>query len=219
MIVSIPILILQHRKQKNTIYYFVCLIGAFLLFNLYLKWQPWNSRLQLPLFILWSALIGLSLSQIRADRIGSLVIMILLLGALPCLLYNQFRPIIGQESIMATSRTELYFKHRPSLAEPYISSAQYLAKSQCSVIGLVLGKDDWEYPFWVLLGEDGRRTVRLEHVKVTNISKVKYNEYPFNAFTPCSIIVVSDNPPNKVRFGDVTYIRKWFSNPVSIFMQ
>jgi len=219
IIVSIPILLLQQRMKKDTLYYFVCLIGAFILFSLYLKWQPWNSRLHLPLFILWSPLIGLSLYQIRAHRIANLCIVILILGALPWLLNNKTRPIIGQESIMATSRTELYFRNRPSLAEPYIRSVQFLSNMQCSDIGLVLGGDDWEYPFWVLLGKDGKQTVRLEHVNVTNISQVKSNEYPFNAFTPCAVIVVSDNPPNEVHIGDVTYLRKWLSNPVSVFMQ
>lgn len=219
ILVSIPILILQHRKKKDTIYYFVCLVVAFILFCLYLKWQPWNSRLHLPLFILWSSLIGLLLSQIRIHWIADLCIVVLLIGALPYLLDNNSRPIIGQESIMVTSRTKLYFNNRPSLAEPYIGSVKFLSNTQCSDIGLVLGGDDWEYPFWVLLGEDGKRTVRLEHVNVTNISQVISSEYPFNNFTPCAVIVVINNPANEVRIGDVTYFRKWSSNPVSVFMQ
>lgn len=219
IIVSIPILILQQRKKKDAIYYLTCLVGAFILFCLYLKWQPWHSRLQLPLFILWSSLIGSSLSQIRVHSIVNLYIVILLLGTCPYLLNNASRPIIGQKSIMVSSRNELYFENHPSLAEPYISSVKYLSNSKCSNIGLVLGGDDWEYPFGVLLGEDSRRKVRLEHVNVTNISRVKYNEYPFNAFTPCAVIVVSDNPPNEVRIGDIIYLPKCLSNHVSVFMQ
>ena len=106
-----------------------------------------------------------------------------------------------------------------SLTEPYISSAQFVLKSQCSDIGLVLGGDDWEYPFWVLLHENDKRTIRIEHVNVANISQVKSNEYPYNTFTPCAVIVVSENLPNEVHIGDVTYLRKWVSNPVSVFMQ
>ena len=120
---------------------------------------------------------------------------------------------------MAASRTELYFRVRPSLAEPYFSAAQFLSNTKCSDIGLVLGGDDWEYPFWVLLSRDGKRTVRLEHVNVTNISQVKSNQYPFNAFTPCAIIVISDNPPTEVHIGAAAYLRRWLSTPVNVFMQ
>lgn len=215
----IPMIVLQQRKQKDSIYYLVCLVGAFILFSLCLKWQPWNSRLHLPLFILWSSLIGLSFSKIRFHNVANSCIAILLLGALPYVLKNQSRPIIGQESIMATSRTELYFSNRPSLFEPYISSAQFVLKSQCSDVGLVLGINDWEYPFWVLLHENDKRTIRIEHVNVANISQMKSNEYPFNAFTPCAIIVVSNNLPNEVNIGNAIYLRKMLSNPISVFMQ
>jgi 4-amino-4-deoxy-L-arabinose transferase-like glycosyltransferase len=219
IISTIPIIVLQQRKQKDSIYYLVSLVGAFILLSLCLKWQPWNSRLHLPLFILWSSLIGLSLSKIKLHYVANLFITILLLAALPYVLKNQSRPIIGQDSILATSRTELYFKNRSSLTKPYINSVQFVLKSQCSDIGLILGDDDWEYPFFVLLHENNNRTIRIEHVNVTNISQVKSNEYPFNVFTPCAIIVVSNNLPNEVNIDDVIYLRKMFSDPIGVFMQ
>ncbi len=92
IMVSISILVLQQQK-KDTIYYFVCLAGAFILFSLYPKWQPWHSRLHLPLFILWSSLVGLMLSQLRIQWIANLCIVILLVGALPYVLNNSTRPI------------------------------------------------------------------------------------------------------------------------------
>ena len=220
--VSIPILMLQQHKKKDTGYYFVCLVGAFVLFCLYLKWQPWHSRLHLPLFLLWSPLIGLLLSQVRGRRIAESAIVILLLGALPWVVFNRSRSIVSildQESIMTTDRTELYFRNLPSLHEPYVRAAQFLQNSQCLNVGLVLGGNDWEYPFWPLLNGDSNRTVRLEHMNVTNISQVKYNEYPFDTFIPCAIIIVNANPPNNIRMGDVTYLPKWWFNPVSVFMQ
>ena len=219
IIVSIPILVMEAHKKRDIIYYLICLVGGFIFFCLVLKWQPWNSRLHLPLFILWCPLIGLSLSQIRFHWVVNLGLTFLLLGTLPYLLYNYSRPIMGQGNILTTSRTELYFVVRPSLAEPYFGSAEFLSNTQCSDIGLVLGGNDWEYPFWVLLNEDGKRTVRLEHVNVTNISQGKSNRYPIFAFTPCAVIVVSDNPPTEVHVGEAAYLRRWLSTPVSVFMQ
>ncbi len=218
IILATLILILQQRRRRDNLYYFVCLAAAFLLFCLYLKWQLWGSRLQLPLFILFSPLIGSLLSQLRFHKIVNFSIVILLLGAIPYLVNNHSRPIIGQANIITTSRINLYFKNRASLSQPYIDSAQFLSQTQCSNIGLILGPDDWEYPFWVLLGQNGKQTFRLEHVGVTNISRIKYKDYPFNAFTPCAVIVVNSRPPDKFQVGDVSYLKKWFSNPVGVFL-
>jgi hypothetical protein len=219
IIVSIPLLILQRREDRDPVYWFVCLTAAFILFSLYLRWQPWNSRLQLPLFILWSPLMGLLLSRIRAQWIANLCIVLLLSAAIPYLLYNSNRPMMGRQSILLTSRTKLYFRHRPSLYQPYLRSVRFLSNSQCSEIGLMLARDDWEYPFWVLLGEDSKRALHIEHVNVTNVSQIKYEEYPFNVFTPCAVIVVGDNPPNEVHVGQVTYLLEWLSAPIGVFMQ
>jgi len=105
------------------------------------------------------------------------------------------------------------------MAGPYIGATQFLSNTQCSDVGLILPVDNYEYPFWVLLGEPDGRAVRIEHVNVTNISGLISNEYPFNTFRPCSVIVVSDGPPNEVHFGDVTYLQEWWSDPVGVFMQ
>lgn len=216
---SIIMIILQRRTQKDAVYYFVCLIGAFLLFCLFLKWQPWNSRLHLPLFVLWSPLIGLSLSKIRLHQVANLCVVTLIVGALPFLLINQSRPIIGQESILAHSRTDLYFRNLPSLIEPYKNSTRFVLKAQCSDIGLVVGIDDWEYPFWVLLQENYNRTIRIEHVNVENISQIKSLANPFNTFTPCAIFVLSNDLPNEINIRDVSYLRKMIFNSIGVFMK
>ena len=82
----------------------------------------------------------------------------------------------------------------------------------------MMGQDDWEYPFWVALGNEGGQTLRIEHINVTNVSNVKYDKDPFNVFSPCAVIVVSANPPGDVNFRGSNYLQKWFSNPVSVFM-
>ncbi len=215
---SIPFLLFQQRKNRDAGLYLVCLLCALVLFCLYLKWQPFHSRLHLPLFVLGSPAIGLWLSRVRARRVANLAVAILIVGATPWVVYNSSRPLVGEKSIPSRDRIEQYFTNRPSLYEPYVRSAQFLQHSQCQDIGLILGADDWEYPFWVLLGENDKK-VRLEHVNVANISRVKYDEYPYSSFTPCAVVVVSPDPPNDVHIGDVTYAREWSSIPVGVFMR
>jgi hypothetical protein len=103
------------------------------------------------------------------------------------------------------------------MLEPYMSSAQFLSGTKCTEIGLLFSGDDWEYPFWFLLQSD-KQKIHIEHVNVTNISQVKAHEFPFNTFTPCAIIVVSNKPPEQVHINEIVYSQKMFSKPVSVFM-
>ena len=217
--VCIPFLLLQRRDTKDTSYYSLCVLAAFLLFSVYLKWQPWNSRLQLPLFVLWSPVIGLFLSEIRHRIIAGLVMLVLIVGAVPWVVHNSARPLIGERSVLAVERDQQYFTNRPSLYAPYLRATEFISSSQCSQVGLMIGGDDWEYPFWALLGEHAGRKIRLEHVTVANISEAEYNSDPFRDFDPCAVIVVSREKSNEVRVGNNSYLRASFADPVGVFVR
>jgi hypothetical protein len=150
--------------------------------------------------------------------IANFCIAVLLLMALPFLLRNESRPIISQESILTSGRTKLYFKNYPSLIGPYTRSIKYISKHRCADVGLILGGDDWEYPFWVLRNDSTPQPIRIEHVNVKNIS-AKYNTYPFNAFSPCAVIIVNNDLPNEIKIGNIIYLQKMISNPIGVYMQ
>jgi hypothetical protein len=206
-------------KQKNIACFLACLMGGTVFFSLYLKWQPWNSRLHLPLFILWAPITGTLFSQIGNSRITHLCSVILLLGALPYLLNNQSRPLTGEDSILIADRTQMYFRNRPLLTQPYIDTMQYILENRCSEIGLVLEEGDWEYPLWVLKEQGHTQTIRIEHVHVANASQVKSSEHPYDAFAPCAVIVLGSLSPEKLQVSNVTFLRKMISPPVSVYMQ
>jgi hypothetical protein len=212
-------LIASQRPRKEIVYYLICLVGAFLLFSLYLRWQPWHSRLHLPLFVLWSPLLGLAISQIKSGTIVNLSMVILSLASLPFAVKNVSHPILGKKSILTTSRVELFFINRPALKEPYLRAVEVIVESHCSKIGLILPGGGFEYPLWALLPEKDRRTTRFEHVNITNISQAKSNEYPYNIFIPCAVVVVDNNQTDEVQVGDRIYVQKMVMSPVGIFMQ
>ena len=219
ILACLPVLFLRRRNNNDSRYYSACLLAAFLLFSIYLKWQPWHSRLQLSLFVLWSPVIGLLLSEIHYRRLANGIMVILIAGAIPWLVYNSSRPLIGDRNIFATSRDRQYFANRPALFDAYDRSAQFLSTSGCSAIGLVSGGDDWEYPLWVLLHEHETHQFRLEHVNVRNISRTESAKDPFRTFAPCTVIVIGGPPSTEMSVGTSTYSRKSLSDPVGVFVR
>ena len=204
------------RDLKAGIYIFSILL-AFLLFSVYLKWQPWNSRLHLPLFILCAPFIGLIISRTRDTKIAIICMALLIVLALPWVFLNSSRPILGKNSIFTKSRTEQYFVNRPLLFAPYFESAQILSDLHCSDIGLVVGIKDYEYPLWILLRENTSEIFRIEHVNVTNISQWLYSRNYLDKLNKCALFTLNSYPTKTISIGDIVYSRMWSSAPVNLY--
>ncbi len=167
--------------------YSVSVTGAFLLFCLYLRWQPWHSRLHLPFFVLWSPFIGVVLSNIPKHKIINSVFVFIIFASLSYVFFSNARPLLRGKNIFNTTRIDQYFKTRPEIKETYMRMSKAVNDSGCSNVGLSLGVDDWEYPFWVLL-QRHNRNFRIEHVNVDNVSQKKAATPAFETFSPCYII-------------------------------
>ena len=215
--IAIILYVFQRPREREAGLYIFSLTLAFLLFSVYLKWQPWNSRLHLPLFILCAPFIGLIISRTRDNKIANLCMALLIVVALPWVFLNSSRPILGKNSIFTTSRIEQYFINRPSLLSPYLESAQILSDLHCSDIGLVIGIKDWEYPLWILLRENTGEIVRIEHVNVTNISQWLYSGNYHDKFNKCAIFTLNPDPTDTVSIGGMVYSREWSSDSVNLY--
>lgn len=211
------------RKQRYVFAYFVTVISTFLLFCYVIKWQAWNSRLHLPFFILISPFIGLVLAEIKKQKLASALLTLLLCSSLTWVFFNRYRPIIGSNSILQTSRTEQYFSNRPYLKNTYIQAVEFLNANKCSNVGLLLGNDPWEYPFWVL-AQQNQDTVKFQHINVTNISAKKSLEQPFQSFAPCGILAMQTKKSKlekreNILFQDKNYTKVWDSADVGVFLK
>jgi hypothetical protein len=199
-------------RDRKTGFYLASLIAGFLLFCLLLKWQMWNSRLHLPLFILASPIVGLTLAALRTQRLVYVVTFLLIMGSLPYILWNRSRPILMPGNLLNTPRFQQYFFPRPDLFKAYSRVGRLVSAETCQEIGLILGIDSWEYPLWVALQQEVSPSIHIQHVNVTNISR----NQPEDGSTPCLIITDRDLS-EEVRVDGQDYQRFWRSSVLYMY--
>ena len=229
-------LLLASRQQRGagdlTIYATV-LIAAFLIFCLYLKWEPWNSRRHLPLFVLWSPLISVVLLRRTSYKIALSLTVLLIAASTLHVFRNEIRPLVGvgpNSTVLNTSRVDRLLLRHTGVRDHYFAAARFVETLRCSNVGLLIGDYDLEYPFWVLLPKTNGQRLRIEHVNVTNISAVKSAVNPFAGFSPCAVILVDADRTSFVAVKgnytqawassqELVYMQVWSSGPVRVFIK
>jgi len=176
-----------------------------------LKWQPWNSRLHLPFFVLAAPLVGATIAAQLSTIKVNLLNWILIFSGLPFAFYNMTRPLVASldlqtlrqnklkltsKNIWNTPRSSMYFLFRPDIESDYRQIAAALIANLdatgCREIGLVLGEDDWEYPLHVLSRRNESFAFRFEHIEVRNPSGALSGSFAFRDFHPCAIVATAE---------------------------
>jgi Dolichyl-phosphate-mannose-protein mannosyltransferase len=199
-VISFVAALWSFRTNRLASAYSVCLAGAFLLFCGYLKWEPWVSRLHLPLFVAAAPVGGLVFSRDGVRRVGYVVAILLLVVGIFYATENEARPLIAEQSILRQSRTSLYFAVKPEHLEPFLAAAAEVVRGNPSRIGLITGVDDWEYPLRVLVRGRQGAAVSFEHVHVRNESRNCPPELT-PAIPPDKIVVIGAFQPESVPPG------------------
>jgi hypothetical protein len=173
-----------------------------------LRWGPWHARLHLPLFVLAAAVAGAVWERLPAWAQAGAALA--LLGwAVPFLLLNNTRPLLGPDSVVTARRGEVYFRRRPDLQADYDGARDVLRAQGLARAALLVGGNDWEYPFWALL-----RGCRLELVGVGNRSAALAKPGPTEP--PPALITTLDAPP-VLTVDKGVYRRVWTSPHVRVY--
>ena len=221
----------RHRDARDLTAYAIALIVAFFIFCAYLKWNPWNSRLQLPLFVLWSPVISLALLRRTNYKIALAIVVLLISASTLYVFRNEIRPLIGvgpNSTVLNTNRIDRLLLRHTGIRDQYRRASHFVETLRCSDVGLLIGEYDLEYPFWVLLPKTNGQQLRIEHIDVTNSSAVKSAVNPFAGFSPCAVIVVDADYTSLVaEKGNYTqawaesqarlYTQVWSSPPLRVF--
>ena len=154
LIISIFIFLKTSNRTTNiTKLLFGLIIIELVLFNLLLKWQPWHTRLTIPVFFiafLFLASLIKDLNLLNKTRIYFLVITLSIYGFILVLL-NPTRPFITNSYTsqikVEDNRFKKYCSNYLALEKDYKLAIQFI-KEHPKETSLELGGDMWEYLFY-----------------------------------------------------------------------
>lgn len=208
------------RCDRTLLIYGMAIVAGFVLFAFYLKWHPWMSRLHLPLFVAMGPFAAVILVRLLSAKGAAVVAGLLLLLALPWMLFCQQRPVLAQETIFNATREHLYFKTpHQNYEAAFLAGRDFLRTENISQVGLIAGNSSWEYMWWVLLS-DNNHSVRIEHVNVTDPSNRLYEAEPFRNFHPQALVLLDQQTSSdQITVGSATFSKCWTNEAVTIYLE
>lgn len=141
----------------------LALFGGFCLLCFFLRWQPWNTRYHLPLFVIGAPVVGVAFSCIFSQRVLNVLSIGLIVCALPLVVYNATRPLVGRSSILTTSQLTHRFRSAPAHEAPYLKATSIIREQSPPSLGMMV--QYCEYPLWSLLQEPHAGEIKLVHVR------------------------------------------------------
>jgi hypothetical protein len=163
----------SHKSHnKNVLYYLISTLLSYLIFAFLLKWQPWQTRLDLPFFMMFIPLITITLDKINIKYIQeSIILLIFITSILIPLFLNPQKSIFGDNSIFLRSNQDYIFKSEEALIITNILQ-EYKVKN----IALLMTDDSLEWQYWYYNKDKNFNYIYFSHLltKTNNYNKDYY---------------------------------------------
>jgi hypothetical protein len=232
--ISIVIVItdLGRKGPRPPIWYGLAIVAGFVAVSAVLLWNPFESRYHLALFVVGSALVGLTIERRFSWRLAALVGAACFVCGLGFACFNQMRALIplgamapwGHVVSIYQPRQLGYFadKHE-EVAESYIAAAKAINQLSCKMVAIDSYVPDpaiyhapaslWVYPLFAMINGDGqRRTMWYTGVinKTTRYSAVNAQR------VPCAVVCLdcANNPEKWKEYSGLNAQPAAFSNIV-----
>jgi hypothetical protein len=166
-----------------TKWFALSLVMGFVLLNFTVRWQVWGTHVQLPLFVLWTPIVALMLSQVRQPDISRMAALLAVSLSFIWIYQNQMRPLSGLINGSMPPRNEQYFQYAKVYYPDFNSMTELIAGTGCDRVGLNISSLALEYPLWIMLREKGFDGV-IHHIDVPNETRA----FEDASFVPCAII-------------------------------
>jgi hypothetical protein len=164
-LVIIAFILFPHKKSNI---YALLVIASWCIFAYCIPWQPWITRLQLPLFALSAPVFSMAFE--KRDRLRKASVLLLISFAILPLMLNRTRPILpipritSAKTIWNTSRDDLVFIDRHSDGT-YSDACAAVVQANTQNLGIIIGADSWEYPLWHYIRKNSDHKIAITHVK------------------------------------------------------
>jgi hypothetical protein len=191
----------KKMEQRRVLLLFgSALIVGFLLFSVGVKWSPWHSRLLLPLYVAGCVFAGCVLTHIPR-KLSAALMVVLLVYALPYVVMNPNKFLLGDENIFVTPRDVNYFRGAPNIYTAYATARDFFDKNHASTVGVVADDISWsEYPLWIMLTHGFSKPATVE-----GLSASEWKDY--NRQTPDALISFGRRSPETISIPAMTYRR------------
>lgn len=184
-------------RNKTEMIIVAVLVAQILLFTGYLKWQPWHTRLHIPIFIL--SIIPITLACQKTKWFKGMVWVstpLLLYSFMFYFLYNNLRPIqnnpIYTKNVrIDDNRFKKYFANQLHLYPEYKAILEELYDSNPKKVGLKMM--DWEYPLFNAYYYDHLQLIAIDVNNNTGSLSQKNNDI--------DLIVSTSNSPEIIYNG------------------
>jgi 4-amino-4-deoxy-L-arabinose transferase-like glycosyltransferase len=182
-------------RDIGPVLYPLALGCGFVAFCAYLKWQPYETRLFLPLLVAGAPMVGAALDRSLRPMVQVLLCVFLLSTARRPALENWLRPLEGPRSVLHVPRDDQYFSDMQSLSnvQAYRRTVQLLTPEGCQRIGIDSTDLALEYPLMALLREQKPQSLFV-HTGVQNASS-RYAPPVDGA--PCAVVCLDCAPDAK----------------------
>lgn len=195
-IICFVISIVTHNKkniEKNCILLFI--VMSILLLHFVVAWQPFITRLTLPIYIVMMVFAGVSINNITYMNwykpLSTIIGVYMLYMSYVYTIYSSSKIIDKNIADVIAKREDFYFINRNAIINNYKEICHTIIKSNKRKIGLVLEGDTWEYPIWkILKNQDYNFEMRHIHIKDSNNRTINIKEDNFN---PDIILFIKDN--------------------------
>ena len=201
VLLAFPLLLwrIGDPERRATLTYAACVLFGALLFSGVLRWQPWGTRLQLPLLLLAMPVVAMVAHRLRAAApVAAVIALAATAQAAPHLLANTMKPLVDWSVDPAdpSPAAGTMLANRPSQADSLAALGGFLRELDAPNIGLLLYLDEYELPLLLRLPAGAR----AEHVGVTN--ETARFPRPRGAFTPDVIVASRERgQPDPIRPG------------------
>ena len=178
-------------RRDDTRWYLACVLLGALIFSAYLKWQPWGSRFQLPLFVVAAGGVAVVADRLNRRNARRVLSGMLALSAVPALLIHADHQLIGSHSIFRTPYERRFFKF-DTMIPAYTKGVDLAAARGCRNIGVI--SNSFESPLWRLLHNRFGDDFRVEQVYVANPTA----RFAAPGWKPCIVFVLLYSTPQLV---------------------